>query len=393
MTLVKICLLSLFFVFSSCSGQSKDQSNDWTTIGSDNQRSGYIANIIMKKEPKLKVQKKAVYYPVVANGIAYFNNNAGKLSAFDIEKEIELWGIDIDFAFNHLAIDNNVIYIAGYNTDIGNFYIAAVDLSTQEKVWQIEEKMRLISGITVETGKVYISGHTLSAYDTKTGKILWEFEPEKTTQNGSPYLSIPSISNGLLYIGGLRTNFYALNADTGKVVWSNPKAIVRHPVVASDKVIITAENGHLHAFDAISGNEVWGYEMKDTKGSATAPVVAKGLIYTASRGAVGGSGFKIYALDIETGAAKWNQDIEGWYISNLAIMDNSLIFIVTDRSISSNYHGILHALETENGNEKWRVKTHPTTALNPLVATNSAILYTGEEGPLGDAATNLLILK
>lgn len=393
MTLLKICLLSLFFVFSSCTGQTKEKTTDWKTIGSSNDRSAYINNIIMKKEPTIKVRKKAIYYPVVAKGVVYFNNNEGKLAAFDIEKEVELWNLDIDFAFNHLAIDNNVIYIAGYKTDIGNFYITAVDLLTHKKIWQIEEKMRLISGITIENGKVYISGHILSAYDSKTGTALWDFKPEKTTEVGVPYLSIPSIANGLLYIGGIRTNFYALDADSGKEVWSYPKATVRHPVFASNKVIITTENGHLYAVDAVDGVELWSYEMQDAQGSITAPIVAKGVIYVASRGTNNSTALNIHAVDMEKGTKRWIQDINAWSISNLAIIDNVLVFIITDRSSNTDYSGILYALDTEKGKDIWKVKTNPTTALNPLVATNKAILYTGEEGPFGDATTHLFILK
>jgi len=392
MTFAKICLLPLFFVFLSCSGQTKKSTTDWKTIGSNNQRTAYIDNTIMEKEPKITTKITAVYYPVVANGVAYFNNNAGKLSAFDIEKEVELWNIDIDFAFNHLAVDNNVIYIAGYKTDAGTFYIAAVDMLTQKKIWQIEEKMRLISGITVEDGKVYVSGHLLSTYDSKTGQLLWEFKPEKTTETGVPYLSIPAITNGLLYIGGIRTNFYAINVNTGEKVWSYNTAIVRHPVFASNKVIITTENGHLNALDAIKGNKIWTYETTESQGSASAPVIANGEIYFASRGTSTGALFNILAVDLETGTKKWIRDISGWSVSNLTTMGNMLAFIITDRS-SNNYSGTLYALDRDSGKDLWKVPTNPTTALNPLVATGSAILYTGEEGPFGDAKTNLYILK
>ena len=107
------------------------------------------------------------------------------------------------------------------------------------------------------------------------GQIVWKFAPEQ--DKFSPSVACCDLVNkGVAYADGkiimtaLDTNVYALDAKTGKVVWSvkngDPQlgqTMTMAPLVVHDKVIVGISGGeygvrgHLTAYDLKTGKQVW----------------------------------------------------------------------------------------------------------------------------------------
>ncbi len=152
--------------------------------------------------------------------------------------------------------------------------------------WGDDEPVRLwaldvglgYSGIVEVNGKAYTQGYsngknTLFCVAVESGKILWthQYPCEKAPkyfQGGSR--STPAISDGILYLNSHQGDFYALDAENGKILWT--KNLLKDfggrrpdwgfsgsPLCMADKVIFEtgSENGSLVALDAKSGEPRW----------------------------------------------------------------------------------------------------------------------------------------
>lgn len=120
------------------------------------------------------------------------------------------------------------------------------------------------------------------ALDARTGKLLWEYDPRVKPEMGR--IACCDVVNrgvaiwrGKVYVGALDGRLIALDAKTGKVVWSvqttdpaQPYANTGAPRVVKGKVIIGnggAESnvrGYASAYDAETGKLVWRFYIVPT---------------------------------------------------------------------------------------------------------------------------------
>jgi len=116
-----------------------------------------------------------------------------------------------------------------------------------------------------------------TAYDAKTGRELWRYDPEVPLKYGR--LACCDIvtrglafANGRIFIGALDGRLIALDAKTGKPVWSvqttdsaKPYTITGAPRVFGGKVLIgnggaeLGVRGYVSAYDAGTGELLWRF--------------------------------------------------------------------------------------------------------------------------------------
>ena len=80
--------------------------------------------------------------------------------------------------------------------------------------------------------------------DRSTGDLLW-------TYPSTPNSSSPAVANGVVYIGSLDDNVYALNASTGAELWSYATGlpiVCASPAVANGVVYVGSLDGRVYAF-------------------------------------------------------------------------------------------------------------------------------------------------
>ena len=94
--------------------------------------------------------------------------------------------------------------------------------------------------------------------------------------------SSPAVANGVVYIGSDDNNVYALNANTGALLWSYTTggAVTSSPAVANGVVYVGSDDNKVYALNASTGALLWSY----TTGGAveSSPAVANGVVYVGS---------------------------------------------------------------------------------------------------------------
>ena len=132
----------------------------------------------------------------------------------------------------------------------------------------------------------------------------------------------PIVVDGVMYVSTTWSKVYALDAATGRQIWFyDPKVpgptgaraccdvVNRGVAVYEGKVYIAALDGRLIALDAATGKPVWSVHMFEYPSrrytSTGAPRAARGKIFIGNAGAdFGGRGF-VSAYDARTGRRVW----------------------------------------------------------------------------------------
>jgi quinohemoprotein ethanol dehydrogenase len=194
----------------------------------------------------------------------------------------------------------------------------------------------------VADGVLYTSGvwNVLHAIDAKTGKELWRYDPQ-VPKHWMRYMCCgpanrgPALWKGKIFEGTIDGRLIAVDARTGKLVWSvqttdtsKPYSITGAPRVVKGKVIIGnggaefGTRGYVTAYDAETGKQVWRFyivpgDPKKGFESKTVEMAAKtwsGEWWTIGAGGNAWDGFahdpELDLFYIGTGnGAPWSRDL------------------------------------------------------------------------------------
>jgi alcohol dehydrogenase (cytochrome c) len=163
-------------------------------------------------------------------------------------------------------------------------------------IWPSTSTGRFEATPIVSEGVLYTvqAPNDVVALDAITGQVLWSlpYQPmaaaRATAGGGSPNRGL-AILNGTLYLGTLDAQLFAIDAQTGKLIWKTvvanaadptckppektwaPCYVITHaPLAVKDKVLVGTSGGDgdapgygirgfIAAFDAVTGREVWRF--------------------------------------------------------------------------------------------------------------------------------------
>jgi len=147
--------------------------------------------------------------------------------------------------------------------------------------------------------------------------LVWSME--LGTTNGLE--ATPIVSNGVIYTTALWSVAYAVNARTGKILWTfDPKvprsrariiccdAVNRGVALYHGRVYLGTIDGRLIALDAKSGNPVWDVVTVDQSKPYTitgAPRIVKGMVLIGNAGSEFGVRGYLSAYNAENGKLVW----------------------------------------------------------------------------------------
>ncbi len=238
----------------------------------------------------------------------------------------------------------------------------AIDAKTGNLEWKrrLSKSLRsmLKNGICVQDGIVHAGQASyLSALRVSDGKILWRC---KDRIRGESSVSTPGLHEGLLHA---TTGFgarYALDAATGKLVWSTVKDRKSNPynysyssaLFCNDKMYYTKSRSIVEA-DPATGETLREVKTGHHFVSASAPVEKDGVLYV-------GTGDKgVVAYDIEKLHQKWIYHTHpslfytAPYLQNQSAGVASTLTIVGDKIFFGANDGKLYCLGTEEGEYIW----------------------------------------
>ena len=285
------------------------------------------------------------------------------------------------------AVADGVVYIAAMD---GHLY--AIDQETGKEKWNFKSSMPIASSPAVVGGALYFvsSAGSLVSLDLKTGQPKWvysiEYERKFEAKNlhGYPpaaqtmpdvwdmFTSSPAVANGKVYFGSGDGNVYAVDAQTGVLLWKFPTKDVVHssPAVVNNTVYIGSWDSYLYALDGDTGQEKWSFKSGEDStahnqvGFQSSPAVVDGTVYIGCRDA------HVYAIDATTGRKKWDYPTaKSWVIGTPAVRDG-MVYVGT--SDSSRFM----ALDAKTGRLRFNFKAGAYMFSSPAVAGDLA--YVGD---------------
>jgi outer membrane protein assembly factor BamB len=226
------------------------------------------------------------------------------------------------------------------------------------KLWRYTEKPLLEFPPIFVNGSLYFVNNSGFAYalDADTGKILWE------RRVGHLNASSPAYSRHYLYIVNLDPgHLVKLDAKTGKEIWkrSLPGRAESSPVVIGRTVYFGCENGELFAVSTRNGKTRWSTPLGGPVKSA--PAYSDGSLY------VGDYGGYMNKVDARTGKLVWQSGSlgPGFGASGQFYSTPAVAF---GRVYAGNNDGRVYSFDTSDGTLAWSYSTGGYVYSGPTVA-------------------------
>ncbi len=286
-----------------------------------------------------------------------------------------LWNFSAESGVSAPVVETDVVYVGSGS------YVYALNASDGSELWNNSDAFGFV-GVAVANGEMFAAGFDkILAVNAKTGTEIWEngvggFNPDYNT---------PVVAGDVVYLSGNVVGISAMNAKTGKTIWSytgagdisNWLGMWSSPVVVNGKVYIAASRG-VYVLNAYNGVELWNSTIAPF---FVSPVVANGVIYA------GSSDGNVYALNANNGDKLWNytagalmppSPFAGDVLAYSDSQDGNLAGVIYAYS----QDGDLYALNATTGEKLWNqtvpVNSYPFNPPNPVVADN--VVYVGSGG-------------
>jgi eukaryotic-like serine/threonine-protein kinase len=281
------------------------------------------------------------------------------------------------------AVVDGVVYIG---SEDGNVY--ALNAVSGTKIWSYTTgnlPTAQTSGLpflpqngvgsspAVVNGVVYVGALDSNVYalNAANGNRLWNY----TT--GYIINSNPIVINGIVYVGSLDNNIYALDAVTGNQLWNftTNGPVYSSPAVVNDVVYIGSVDGNVYALSAADGTKIWNYTTEvtswiDHNAVESSPSVVEGVVY------VGSGNYNVYALKSADGAKLWGYTTGGEVNSSPAVA-NGIVYVGSN-------DGNVYALNASSGDKIWSYTTDVSSLSSNAVYSSPAfvggIVYVGSDG-------------
>ncbi len=267
--------------------------------------------------------------PAVRDCRVYVGSDDNDMYAFDVENGDPLWSFTthdevtssptaVDNPRSHDSKDTRVSQrTLGHHSDstginqcnnmstTGN----TTNISTDPCAFDTEDRYYDGENQVAEGKTVYIGSTNGCVYavNASSGEIRWSHNTGSNIRYSSA-----TVVNGIVYIGNAgfqeENSFFAINASTGKEIWSEYIGdVMSSPTIVKDVVYIGSrglENGpNVFAFEDSSGEELWSFQA-EMGISYSSPFVVNNTVYIGSD--------KVYALDADEDAQereKWSYDL------------------------------------------------------------------------------------
>ena len=290
---------------------------------------------------------------------------------------------------------NEPIVSMGYSPTIANGMIYeffgngnktslhALNLTTGAKIWNYSLGNPGSWSPAIANGILYTGcyDHYLYAIDANSGELIWKYDIIPSTNN-TIVCSSPTVSDEVVYFGyglsGMSTNaLVAVNATTGSKIWnySITKSILSVPAVVDGVAYVGVNNmgggsadvGVL-AVNATTGTLLWTfYELNLSITSS--PAVINGLLYIGSS-TTSSITSKLYALNAHTGQLVWSQDIPSQTNSSPAVANN-MVYI-------GSTNGTIYAFNAQTGAQVWSYKTGNGISSSPAISDGTVVIGSGD---------------
>jgi outer membrane protein assembly factor BamB len=209
--------------------------------------------------------------------------------------------------------------------------LMALDEQTGTTVWSADVGSNYgFANAAYDSGKVFVvslDGFT-NAYDAASGSLLWS---SPLNSCSSP----PTAANGMVFTSGCGVGgtLFAFDENNGAVLWMMPVENGDHssPAVFGGSVFVSYSCPNAYAFNAVTGQQLWHYDVGCEGGGGKTPVVHIGQVYVRDSFFTLQNGI---VLDAGTGnkTGEFNSDRSPAFIGNLGVFLQSGTLVGVDIS-------------------------------------------------------------
>ena len=181
--------------------------------------------------------------------------------------------------------------------------------------------------------------------------LRWQYETGNLDES---VIVSPTLADGVIYAGSYQGFIYALDAETGGLLWrldagsvtnlpSGVTGVARPPTVAGGVVYVEKEEGGLWGLDALTGEVLWKDETvyEDL-------LLSDGILYIPIWQFDGDSSVNIRAVDEGSGDLKWEADV-----SRSSALPLLFPLAASGRNVYVSDDNQVHALDSTTGRLAW----------------------------------------
>jgi outer membrane protein assembly factor BamB len=317
--------------------------------------------------------------PVIVNGIVYYPSNMGtdSLYALDAATGELIWKYRVGSTDDAVTVKNGYLYIA---SDI----LWCLNALTGEFIWATDDADGGGSTPVVVDGRVYCGRNDYSSivhcFDAYTGMSIW------SVSLLGRMVSCMTVWNDMVFIPtwvqDQVTPLYALDANTGSIIWLNND--VRggfwdsSPVVVDSTIYINGHDGRTRAIDAITGITIWEIDISPNHYIAATPAYHDNKLYFADQVDT------YHCLDASTGSTIWS--VPGYQHGSSGIADG-IVFYGDFLNYPDNARVI--ALDCNTGEDIWSYATGSNLIYSGAAITDGVVYIAGMDWNLYAFGTGL----
>ncbi|MGV8932145.1 MAG: outer membrane protein assembly factor BamB [Luteimonas sp.] len=288
--------------------------------------------------------------PVVVDGRVYAAAVKGGVHAFDLLTGASVWKYDSDLALSGgPGVGDGLVVVGSLKGDV-----VALDAATGAEKWKAKVTNEVIAAPAIGQGMVFVRSNDgrITAFDAASGerRWFWSHELPALTVRGN---DAPTLGPGYVFVGNDDGTVAALSVADGREVWSQVVAqpdgrseldrmadIDGTPVLDGTTLYASSFKKQTMAIDAPSGRPVW---TRDSGGSGRVGVASDRVVVSDDAGTV-------WALDKSSGGALWSQPV-------LARRNLTSAVVQGDYAVVGDLEGYLHWLKLDTGEIAARVRT------------------------------------
>ncbi|MBN1233138.1 MAG: PQQ-like beta-propeller repeat protein [Candidatus Coatesbacteria bacterium] len=241
--------------------------------------------------------------PIIGNGICFFTTQNAYVFGLDIPNGNTVLCSKIDGAFplKSPVFSQNKIYVPDSSYP-NNCSIYCINATNGSQIWKYTTDTYLQYELLVVNNMVYIGGYNSYAYalNAETGQLIWKVFASYASRFAD---SKPCYSNGIVYFPGMKSeidtgHLFAFNAANGEKIWERLDGEftrIKFPAIDNEAIYLGGESyiytNQVYAINKVNGQTMWTFWHDGNLIYQSSPCASDGIVF------IGNNDNYLYAIE------------------------------------------------------------------------------------------------
>ncbi|MGV3724344.1 MAG: PQQ-binding-like beta-propeller repeat protein [Actinomycetota bacterium] len=278
----------------------------------------------------------------------------------------------------------------------GAGFMTAYSATDGQEVWRFRTGATIRSSPTLVGDFLFFGSDDDFVYcvDARTGNLQWKSNDKgKSFPLSDDAVGSPAYHNGVIYINSADLKMWAIQADTGRVMWLQrliAPSVDISPVASNGRIYLAA-GSTIYQFRLRGGN-YRAYPLQEwvENDITTTPIITEKYWYVGDRDGMFHAFTNTGRPVMKTDGKPWRVKLEG-RPQGTPIMTPDSIYVTTDK-------GFVYAIDIVSGDVSWLYRTEAPKGITPLYAyypiraplaiSKGRVFVVGDDGTLTCLAAN-----